>query len=131
MIYPKCCEIPLGQRHEKDRKGILAVDVDGVLTDPREGDWNDYSRVLPNKEMISKVNRLCRLGWIIVIHTSRAERERLVTETWLKTHDVHYWYLVMGKIRADFYLDDRSLKPSDIDELVEVSEKWQKKHISS
>lgn len=44
----------------------------------------------------------------IVIYTARSEMIRMGTENYLATLGINYHALVMGKLRADVYIDDKN-----------------------
>ena len=45
----------------------------------------------------------------VILFTARWEADRETTVEWLKAQEVPYDELVMGKPRADIYIDDRAL----------------------
>ena len=86
--------------------GTAAVDIDGVLAE--EGDPANYGRARPLARGIELVRRLTEAGHRVVLHTARWEEDRAVTMVWLAMHDVPYDKLVLGKPKADLYVDDRA-----------------------
>jgi uncharacterized HAD superfamily protein len=92
---------------QKERK-VYAVDIDGVLCKERRKGWLSYSTAKPIWKNISKVNRLFDEGHIILIYTARLECDREVTEQWLRENKVKYTALILGKLRADYYIDDKN-----------------------
>lgn len=44
----------------------------------------------------------------IIIHTARPAYLRQITEKQLKDKGIHYHTLIMNKIRADVYIDDKN-----------------------
>lgn len=99
----------------------VVVDLDGVLVDFRgckQGcNYLKYPDVLPDRghcpEMPGAARSLYKLkemGYVIVIHTSRAKEEREATERWLSVHKMAYDQLVMEKPRGWLYIDDFGLK---------------------
>lgn len=94
------------------QRNVIAVDLDGVLCE--EGYWENYAKAFGIAENIEKINKLYDKGYVILIHTSRLEKDRAITTYWLKDHKVKYTALVMEKLRADYYIDDKNLS---IDEL--------------
>ncbi len=72
---------------------VIAIDLDGTASQ-----WPD------------KVNKLYEdPNNFIVIHTARSEIIRPETEAQLKSLGIRYHALVMGKLRADVYVDDRNV----------------------
>jgi hypothetical protein len=78
---------------------VYAIDLDGTLQHNGVGIASH----------IRRVNDLFNTnGNTIIIYTARAEAIRPETERLLAKLDVHYHALVMNKLRADVYVDDRS-----------------------
>jgi len=87
---------------------IYAIDLDGTLA--KAG--------LPVIHTVAAVNRLYEeKGNMIIIHTSRNETIRERTVDYLKQLGVNYHLLVMGKLRADVYVDDRAMSIPDFEAL--------------
>lgn len=91
---------------------IIAVDIDGTLFE--RFDFLTGESFEPNYDIIHYVNRLYDSGGYIIIYTSRLERDRLATEYSLKKHGLKYHALVMEKLKADLYIDDKALNVEDI-----------------
>lgn len=92
---------------------IIAVDLDGTLT--LEGvNWEDYLMARPDVAAINKINLLYDEGDKIIIHTARPYGDWKVTVKWLKNHYVKYHCLVMGKLRADLYVDNDSIRINEL-----------------
>lgn len=71
---------------------VIAIDIDGTALSHPE-----------------KVRELYECpGNLIVLHTSRSESIRRETEQELKNQTIPYHALVMGKLRADVYIDDKN-----------------------
>ncbi len=71
----------------------------------------DLDGVLDKKENIKKVNVLFENpDNYIVIYTARSNNIRKETETFLYEQGVKYHALVMEKMRADYYIDDKNIK---------------------
>lgn len=86
----------------------LSCDIDGVLAEESLLFPRDFAQSVPRWEEIHRLNALYGKGCEVVLHTSRQEKYREVTEAWLSEHRVMYNELVMGKPRADVYIDDRN-----------------------
>lgn len=100
----------------------LAIDFDSTLTMGDESYFTD-GRETANPFVVDWVNDRYIDGHTILIHTARPERVRPETEAWLAGEGVRYHALVMGKLSADVYIDDKSYHPemlvgSDLDELL-------------
>lgn len=69
---------------------VIAIDYDGTAS-----------------EYPDKVNKLYECpDNFIVIHTARSEKIRDITVEQLRKKGIKYHALVMGKLRADVYIDD-------------------------
>jgi hydroxymethylpyrimidine pyrophosphatase-like HAD family hydrolase len=90
---------------------IIAVDLDGTLCEEGER-WWEYDSCIPKKENIKRLNKEFFPGNHIIIYTSRLHEEEQRTRKWLKKWGVNYHQLVMGKCRAELYIDDRACKLS-------------------
>lgn len=96
---------------------IIAVDIDGTLTGEDNinckgiEDWvKHYINLVPNRVAIAKILELGSLGHQIILYSSRYEEDRDITEAWLMEHGVQYDDLVLGKLKVDLYIDNRSCK---------------------
>lgn len=82
---------------------VIAVDMDGVLDIP---------------ENVRMVNKLAQMREnFIVIHTARGHWHREKTTKELANRGVLYHLLVMEKLKADYYIDDRS---TTLENLLEI-----------
>lgn len=107
------------------------MDLDGTLThDEPEVSYADRR---PNQAVLNRLREYKKNGFRIAIHTARnmathqgsvgkitALTVPIILE-WLKTHDVPYDELYVGKPWAEkggFYVDDRAIRP---DEFVRLS----------
>jgi len=103
----------------------LIVDVDGTLT--LDDASVDYSRRLPRRDVIARVNALHARGVQIVIYSARNMRTHNgniglinkhtlpVLMNWLERHGVMYDEIQMGKPWCGdngFYVRSRSMRPS-------------------
>ena len=96
-------------------KKIISVDIDGTLTIDNGKFWKGgIDNVKPNKKIINWVRNQYWAGNIIIIYTARKELHRPETQAWLDKYVVWYHALVMNKLRADIYLDDRNMKLNEI-----------------
>jgi len=90
---------------------IYAVDIDGTLCVEQNEFWN-YDKAQPVIETIEKINKLYdAYGNTIVIYTARFTEDEKATKKWLKKHGVKYHRLIMGKFRADIYVDSNAVTP--------------------
>jgi hypothetical protein len=71
---------------------VIAIDIDGTaLQHPDE-----VNRLYEDRDVL------------VVMYTARSEAVRRRTESELAEAGVRYHALVMGKLRADVYVDDRN-----------------------
>ena len=98
-------------------------DIDGtVCTTVNDG---DYSKAKPYKHRIEKINNLYKQGNTIIFHTARgmgrykndanaAENHfYFMTAKQLKSWNVKYHRLFLGKPSGDLYIDDKGVKDED------------------
>jgi len=76
--------------------------------------WENYLNAEPDIDAILKINKKYDEGHKIIIHTARPYGDWKVTTKWLKRFLVRYHCLVMGKLRADLYIDNDSKRISDL-----------------
>ena len=78
---------------------VIAIDFDGIL-------------FINDKPLIDNINKLNNLfenkDNFIVIYTARSKNIRNKTEELLERYKIKYHALVMEKIRADYYIDDKN-----------------------
>ena len=104
----------------------LIVDIDDTISFTTDRDWENAK---PNLPLISKLNELYDSGVEIIYQTARgyisfngnrqeAEKYyRPIIEDWFKKHNVKYNELSFNKRLADFYIDDKAIKPDEFLEL--------------
>jgi hypothetical protein len=93
-------------------KQIIAVDLDNTIC---HNPTNTYAHLdlldlKPNEKMIMSMYKWMEKGHQVVIHTARKEADRAVTVEWLLRNRVPYHAIVMDKLRADLYIDDRAVR---------------------
>jgi len=87
---------------------VIAIDLDGTLVNKGK----------PIKKIINIVNKLYeKKDTIVIIHTSRNSTIRERTIEYLKILGVNYHLLVMDKLRADYYLDDKNISIKEFEEI--------------
>ena len=89
---------------------VLNVDLDDTLC---IDNFQGYETREPNQPMVDMVKRAYKLGHEITICTARKPEHETVTIAWLAGHGIKYNTLVMGKPKADLYIDDRAIQPDD------------------
>lgn len=72
---------------------VIAIDYDGTASDHPE----KVNALFDNPENL------------IIIYTARPEYMRKETESELSARFINYHSLVMGKLRADVYIDDKNV----------------------
>lgn len=86
----------------------IAVDVDGTVTADHPEWWNgDFGE--PHTEAIEWVNQQYINGHTIMLYTARPESVRHETAAWLRDNGVRYHALVMEKLSAAMYVDNRAV----------------------
>ena len=104
----------------------LIIDLDGTICTEEK----TYSRSMatPKEGAVENINRLYDEGHIIIIYTARTWVEYEMTVHWLKTYDVKYHQLMMGKPIGDIWIDDRAIGFKSWDETMQhLEEKMKKK----
>jgi histidinol phosphatase-like enzyme len=93
---------------------IYCFDLDGTLCSDTDG---NYPNAVPNPDVIAKINKLYDTGHTIIIYTARGSTTGLdwheLTKAQMKSWNVKYHKLIMGKPSADVYVDDKSIHVSD------------------
>lgn len=102
----------------------IAVDFDNTLTVSDNQWWLKSDEPEPDEMVIGWVREQYEKGATIFVHTARPESTtgsegevidvRSRTEQWLKENNVPYHALVMGKLSADRYVDDKSIRPEEV-----------------
>jgi len=97
-------------------------DIDGTICTSKD---SDYSKAIPIKERIEKINKLYEEGNIINFNTARGmgrtnncatkanEMFRDLTTKQLKEWGVKYHKLFLGKPAGDLYIDDKGVKDGE------------------
>lgn len=94
----------------KDRP-VVCFDIDGVIAGPcgKMADGRpDYAECEPFPQTVELLRRLNAQSIDVVLHTARWKVDRMVTEVWLRKHDIPYDKLILDKPLADAYIDDKS-----------------------
>lgn len=89
---------------------IYAVDIDGVVAKGKF--WEGECEVV--KETLDKINTLYLQGHTIIYHTARHPQYYALTYSWLVKVGAYFHALEMGKLTADYYIDDRNLLLHDL-----------------
>lgn len=101
---------------------VLVCDVDDTIcfTTAR-----DYAKSIANVPVIEKLRKAKELGYSIVLHTARGqgrsngnvasveEEVKAEIEAMCIKFDVPFDEIVLGKVWAKYYIDDKALRPSE------------------
>lgn len=108
----------------------IAIDIDGTIADCSEVDYDRVDRdryelmkARPAKGAPEAVRRLHDEGHIIVFYTSRRKDSEEVTRKWLEQHGFPFHHIVMEKLLAHVYIDDRAINGCDWTRAMEELEK--------
>jgi hypothetical protein len=87
-------------------------DIDGIITIERNG--HDYAFRTVNEITKNTIQYFYKAGMLITIYTSRMDVDWLVTQEWLKEQDIPFHRVVMGKPKADAYVDDMTVPDPEL-----------------
>ena len=96
---------------EYEYMGRYCFDIDGTICSKEKPE--NYSKAIPNKLMIQKINELFDEGHIIYLYTSRHMDKERTTKEWMKKFNVKYHHIFFGKPVAQIYIDDLAVKPEE------------------
>ncbi len=88
-------------------------DIDDTILYSTVKENGEYNLTGCNRPLIDKINRLYSAGDVIIIQTGRHWNHLELTIEQLKGAGVHYDTLLMGKPVADFYVDDKAMRPEE------------------
>jgi hypothetical protein len=94
---------------------IIAVDIDQTIFEAF--DLKTGKSSIPNLKIINAINQLYENNYII-IYSSRLEEDRFNTVRDLKSAGIKYHVLVLEKLKADCYIDDKALNIQDIENIL-------------
>jgi len=100
----------------KDNRKIYLIDIDGTICeDIKNEDSHLYFKAKPIKGAKETINKWYFDGNIITFFTAREEKDKLVTELWLRKHGFKFDSLLMNKPRTDdkhtyHWIDNRPVK---------------------
>jgi uncharacterized HAD superfamily protein len=94
------------------KRMTLCFDFDGTIC---ETEFKDgvYNILKINEDVVAMVNKLHKEGHTIIIFTARHWDKLANTMSQVGQIGINYDSLVMGKPVADFYIDDRALRPDE------------------
>lgn len=96
---------------------VIAIDLDNTLTNG-EPVWDGIIPT-PHKEHIELIRKLFKKGYIIIIHTARQWEDASETVGWLIANRIPFQGIMMGKMGADYYVDDRNCSFEDLTKLLD------------
>jgi len=89
----------------------ICIDLDGTICDePNIEPPERYKHVKPYPEVVQMLRKFHERGHHITIHSARFECDREITEKFLKENKIPYDELILGKPRAEIYIDNRSIR---------------------
>ena len=103
----------------------IIIDLDDTICSTKNG---DYENSIPKEQVIKKIKEYKKLGFEIIIYTSRNMRtykgnvDLIKANTlpiiikWLKKFDVPYDQIIVGKpwpSFGGFYVDDKAIRPDE------------------
>lgn len=106
-------------------KKILIYDLDETLCTKKKPD-ETYADVKPIKPVIDQLNKFYEQGHTIIIQTARnmltqnndvgkvIQNVGEVTLKWLRENGVKYHSIQFGKAYGFYYIDDKSIRPSEL-----------------
>ena len=99
------------------RASIICFDIDGVVC---KNNNNDYSKSIPLKKNIKKINELYDNGYYIKLFTARymgrsqqkvsvaTRNAKKITLYQLKSWNLKYNEVIFGKPSYDYFVDDKN-----------------------
>lgn len=99
----------------------LIIDLDGTICTEEK----TFSRSLakPINGAIKNINDLFSQGHTIIIYSSRSWQEYEMTVAWLKSFDIKYHQLILGKPVGDLWIDDRAIQFLEWDDIMKFINK--------
>lgn len=106
----------------------IIFDIDGTIC-PIKNKNEDYLDLIPYSNMIEKIKELKKKGYKIILFTARNMRTyngdlelilnntKPILEEWLQKWEIPYDELIFGKPWPGpngFYVDDRTIRPSEL-----------------
>lgn len=88
-------------------------DIDDTILFSEVDENGNYNLINANLDLIKVINVLYQDGHEIILWTGRHWNHLDITKKQLKKYCVCCTTLIMGKPVADFYVDDKSIKPEE------------------
>ena len=86
----------------------LIIDIDGTICEEKRQFSRSLAKPLP--DAIQSLKSLKKRGCILILYSARTWAEYEMTLNWLKSHDVPFDQLILGKPEGDYWIDDRAIK---------------------
>jgi len=114
----------------------IVIDLDGTIC-PIKGKNQSYDELKPKPDAPEKIRELRKAGHYIIIYTARhmatcegnlgkvMKRLGKLTLDWLEQYGIEYDEIYFGKPNAEIYIDDRSFRFSDWNQ---INEEFLKKY---
>lgn len=100
-------------------KIVVAVDFDGTLADMYDETKTYIPKTTitqkPNKPVVDFLRHLDRKKFKIIIYSSRWWGDYNWVKRWIKKHRIPCDDIILGKFKADVYIDDVSVNPEFFD----------------
>jgi len=96
----------------------LIIDLDGTICTEEK----TFSRSLakPIKGASESINKLYSEGHTIILYSSRSWQEYEMTTEWLKSFEIKYHQLILGKPIGDLWIDDRAIRFKAWDDIINI-----------
>lgn len=102
-------------KRKKDRPKVVAVDFDGTMCHifPKGQRYIPKKKVkeAPNAHIVEVCRGLQKEGVKIIIYSSRWWGDYAWMKEWLDKNQIPYDGIVLGKFKADAFLDDTTVNP--------------------
>lgn len=97
----------------------FVFDIDGTIFFSKVDRKGKYKIIDINKDLVKIINALYNSGkHEVILHTGRHWNHLATTIKQLRKHCVKYHTIVMGKPVADYYVDDKAIKPEEFLKLI-------------
>lgn len=104
---------------------VIVFDVDDTILKTED---RDYENSIPIHQVIEGIRQLKKNGWKIVLHTSRgmgrsngdiesvSDQVKTEIENFCFRYNVPFDELILGKVWATAYVDDKAMRPDEFAE---------------
>ena len=90
---------------------VYCFDIDGTICSIEKSE--NYSKAIPHKEIIQKINELYDQGHTIYFYTGRHMQKERLTKEWMSKYKIKYHHIFFGKPVAEIYIDDLAITPEE------------------